>query len=90
VTACTGKASPEDRRSVAPGAGGCPVASGDGGWQRVAVLAASGPENAAMALQRAHRAYVLETGSIVRSDEAGRLLDDDSVRAAYVGGAVSG
>jgi branched-chain amino acid transport system ATP-binding protein len=47
-------------------------------------------QNAAMALQRAHRAYVLETGSIVRSDEAGRLLDDDSVRAAYLGGAVSG
>jgi branched-chain amino acid transport system ATP-binding protein len=47
-------------------------------------------QNAAMALQRAHRAYVLETGSIVRSDEAGRLLDDDSVRAAYLGGAVGG
>jgi hypothetical protein len=47
VTACTGKASPEDRRSVAPGAGGCPAASGDGGLQRVAVLAGSGPENAA-------------------------------------------
>jgi branched-chain amino acid transport system ATP-binding protein len=47
-------------------------------------------QNAAMALQRAHRAYVLETGCIVRSDEAGRLLDDDSVRAAYLGGAVSG
>jgi branched-chain amino acid transport system ATP-binding protein len=47
-------------------------------------------QNAAMALQRAHRAYVLETGRIVRSDEAARLLDDDSVRAAYLGGAVSG
>jgi branched-chain amino acid transport system ATP-binding protein len=47
-------------------------------------------QNAAMALQRAHRAYVLETGAIVRSDEAGRLLDDESVRAAYLGGAVSG
>jgi branched-chain amino acid transport system ATP-binding protein len=47
-------------------------------------------QNAAMALQRADRAYVLETGTIVRSDEAGRLLDDDSVRAAYLGGAVGG
>ena len=46
-------------------------------------------QNAAMALKRAHRAYVLETGRIVRSDEASRLLDDDSVRAAYLGGAVS-
>ncbi len=45
-------------------------------------------QNAAMALQRAHRAYVMETGGIVRSDEAARLLDDDSVRAAYLGGAV--
>ena len=45
-------------------------------------------QNAAMALQRADRAYVLETGRIVRSDEAVRLLDDDSVRAAYLGGAV--
>jgi branched-chain amino acid transport system ATP-binding protein len=45
-------------------------------------------QNAAMALQRAQRAYVLETGGIVRSDEAARLLDDDSVRAAYLGGAV--
>jgi branched-chain amino acid transport system ATP-binding protein len=47
-------------------------------------------QNAAMALQRADRAYVLETGTIVRSDEAGRLLDDASVRAAYLGGAVGG
>ena len=47
-------------------------------------------QNAAMALQRAHRAYVLETGRIVRSDEAYKLLDDDSVRAAYLGGAVGG
>jgi branched-chain amino acid transport system ATP-binding protein len=47
-------------------------------------------QNAAMALQRANRAYVLETGRIVRSDEAVRLLDDDSMRAAYLGGAASG
>ncbi|HZD02493.1 MAG TPA: ABC transporter ATP-binding protein [Actinomycetes bacterium] len=45
-------------------------------------------QNAAMALQRAHRAYVLETGRIVRSDDAYKLLDDDSVKAAYLGGAV--
>jgi branched-chain amino acid transport system ATP-binding protein len=45
-------------------------------------------QNAAMALGRAHRAYVLETGRIVRSDDASRLLDDDSVKAAYLGGAV--
>jgi len=43
-------------------------------------------QNAAQALRRAHRAYVLETGRIVKSDQANRLLDDPAVRAAYLGG----
>jgi branched-chain amino acid transport system ATP-binding protein len=47
-------------------------------------------QNAAQALQRADRAYVLETGRIVRTDDARALLDDDSVRAAYLGGDVGG
>jgi branched-chain amino acid transport system ATP-binding protein len=47
-------------------------------------------QNAAQALQRARRAYVLETGRIVRSDDAQVLLGDDSVRAAYLGGDVEG
>ena len=42
-------------------------------------------QNAQQALQRANRAYVLETGHIVRSDEAKVLLGDESVRAAYLG-----
>ena len=46
-------------------------------------------QNAAQALQRADRAYVLETGRVVRSDAAAALLDDDSVRAAYLGGDVA-
>jgi len=46
-------------------------------------------QNAAQALKRADRAYVLETGRIVRSDEAAALLDDESVRAAYLGGSVT-
>ena len=46
-------------------------------------------QNAAQALQRANRAYVLETGRIVKSADAGVLLEDDSVRAAYLGGDVS-
>ena len=46
-------------------------------------------QNAAQALQRAHRAYVLESGRIVRSDDARALLDDESVRAAYLGGNVT-
>jgi branched-chain amino acid transport system ATP-binding protein len=47
-------------------------------------------QNAAQALQRAHRAYVLETGRVVKSATASDLLEDDSVRAAYLGGDVGG
>jgi len=45
-------------------------------------------QNAAQALQRADRAYVLEAGRIVRSAAAADLLQDDSVKAAYLGGSV--
>jgi len=43
-------------------------------------------QNAQQALQIAHRAYVLETGSVVKSAEARALLNDPQVRAAYLGG----
>ena len=46
-------------------------------------------QNAAQALQRAVRAYVMEAGSIVRSADAGTLLHDESVKAAYLGGSVT-
>ncbi len=46
-------------------------------------------QNAAQALQRADRAYVMEAGRIVRSDQAARLLNDESVKAAYLGGSVT-
>jgi branched-chain amino acid transport system ATP-binding protein len=42
-------------------------------------------QNAAQALRLASRGYVLETGSIVMSDDAKTLLSDDRVRAAYLG-----
>jgi len=42
-------------------------------------------QNAAQALKLASRGYVLETGSIVMSDDAATLLSDDRVRAAYLG-----
>ena len=42
-------------------------------------------QNAAQALKLAGRGYVLETGSIVMSDDAAVLLSDDRVRAAYLG-----
>jgi branched-chain amino acid transport system ATP-binding protein len=47
-------------------------------------------QNAVQALSLAHRAYVLEGGRVVRSADAHSLLDDESVRAAYLGGAVGG
>jgi branched-chain amino acid transport system ATP-binding protein len=43
-------------------------------------------QNAVQALSLAHRAYVLELGRVVREAPAGELLDDPSVRAAYLGG----
>lgn len=42
-------------------------------------------QNARMALSIAHRAYVLETGNIVKEGEAKALLNDDDVRKAYLG-----
>lgn len=44
-------------------------------------------QNAVQALTLAHRAYVIELGRIVREAPADHLLDDPSVRAAYLGGA---
>jgi branched-chain amino acid transport system ATP-binding protein len=43
-------------------------------------------QNAAQALQLAHRAYVLETGRVVKSAPAADLLNDPEVQAAYLGG----
>ncbi len=42
-------------------------------------------QNAFMALQVAHRAYVLETGRITLSGPAAELQKDPQVRAAYLG-----
>lgn len=42
-------------------------------------------QNAQMALQVAHRGYVLETGEITMSGQAADLLNDPRVQAAYLG-----
>jgi branched-chain amino acid transport system ATP-binding protein len=42
-------------------------------------------QNAQMALQTAHRGYVLESGEIVLKDVASALLGNDRVRKAYLG-----
>jgi branched-chain amino acid transport system ATP-binding protein len=43
-------------------------------------------QNAHQALKIGHRAYVIETGRIVKSAAAADLLDDPDVKAAYLGG----
>ncbi|MBQ7248160.1 MAG: ABC transporter ATP-binding protein [Lachnospiraceae bacterium] len=42
-------------------------------------------QNARKALAIANRAYVLETGRIILSGDADKLMNDDSVRKAYLG-----
>jgi len=42
-------------------------------------------QNAQQALSRAHRAYVLETGSIVKSGTGREMLADPSIKEAYLG-----
>ena len=42
-------------------------------------------QNANQALARAHRAFVLETGSITRSGTGRELLADPAVKEAYLG-----
>jgi branched-chain amino acid transport system ATP-binding protein len=43
-------------------------------------------QNAHMALAVAHRAYVLQTGRVVKSGPARELLEDPDVKKAYLGG----
>ncbi|QNA91144.1 ABC transporter ATP-binding protein [Massilia sp. Dwa41.01b] len=42
-------------------------------------------QNARLALQAAHRGYVMESGAITMTGEARAMLDDPRVRAAYLG-----
>ena len=43
-------------------------------------------QNAHMALSVAHRGYVLQTGRVIMSDQASKLLQDPEVKKAYLGG----
>lgn len=43
-------------------------------------------QNAHMALEIAHRGYVMETGKIVLTDDSKTLLTSDRVKKAYLGG----
>ncbi|CAH0445875.1 High-affinity branched-chain amino acid transport ATP-binding protein LivF [Ralstonia syzygii subsp. syzygii] len=42
-------------------------------------------QNACLALQAAHRGYVMDSGLITMSGDAKQMLDDPKVRAAYLG-----
>ena len=42
-------------------------------------------QNATLALSIAHRGYVMETGNIVMEYKASNLMDNESVKAAYLG-----
>jgi branched-chain amino acid transport system ATP-binding protein len=42
-------------------------------------------QNALMALETAHRGYVMETGNIVLADDAKALRDNEQVRKTYLG-----
>jgi branched-chain amino acid transport system ATP-binding protein len=42
-------------------------------------------QNARLALEIAHRGYVMESGEITLAGEAASLLHDPKVRAAYLG-----
>jgi branched-chain amino acid transport system ATP-binding protein len=42
-------------------------------------------QNAFKALGLASRAYILETGEVIKSGPSGELMTDDAVRAAYLG-----
>jgi len=43
-------------------------------------------QNASMALEIANRGYVLQTGEVVLSDTAEKLLQSEEVKEAYLGG----
>lgn len=43
-------------------------------------------QNACKALSIASRAYILETGSVLKSGPASQLINDSAVKAAYLGG----
>ncbi len=51
--------------------------------ERVSVLLVE--QNAAMALELAQHAYLLETGRVVMSGPAAELKKDDSIRRSYLG-----
>ena len=57
-----------------------------GGFHKAGTTILLVEQNAQMALSVADRAYVLETGKIVSTGTGAQLLNDESVKKAYLGG----
>ena len=45
-------------------------------------------QNSRMALRISHRAYAMATGSVVVSGKSSELLEDERIKAVYLGGEV--
>ena len=71
------------RPGPAGGAGDLPHRADDQPQERVSVLLVE--QNAAMALDLADHAYLLETGRVVMSGPAAELKKDDAIRRSYLG-----
>jgi len=54
--------------------------------EKVSVLLVE--QNSRMALSISSRAYAMSTGSVVLTGESKALINDDRIRAAYLGGEV--
>jgi branched-chain amino acid transport system ATP-binding protein len=52
-------------------------------YERVSVLLVE--QNAAIALDLAHHAYLLETGRVIMSGPAAEMKKDDAIRRSYLG-----
>ncbi len=52
-------------------------------YEHVSVLLVE--QNAAIALDLAHHAYLLETGRVVMSGPAAEMKKDDAIRRSYLG-----
>ena len=54
-------------------------------WEQCGFTVIGRAQNGLKALEIADRAYVLETGRIVTSGPADALMNDDSIKKAYLG-----
>ena len=75
----------EPSMGLAPHAGGADFRDRHGAAHQAGTTILLVEQNAQMALSIADRAYVLETGHVVKEGNADALMHDDAVRKAYLG-----